>query len=80
MDRKHISSCLWVVMGDRGGQEGWITKGHEENLGGDVHFLDDDDIHKVYTYVQTYQIIHIRSVPFLVPFYRCPCSIWKFQV
>ena len=32
MDRKHISSCLWVVMGDMGGQEGWITKGHEELL------------------------------------------------
>lgn len=41
-----------------------VTKGHKETLGsdGNVHYLDFVAISWVYTYANTYQIVHFKHV------------------
>ena len=49
---------------NRGQEEG--IKNHEENFGGDGYVDLVGDGFMVYTYVKTYQIVHLKHIPFIV--------------
>lgn len=47
---------------------GEIAKGHKETFRGDeyVHYLDSGDVSWVYTYIKTFQNMHLNYVPFIL--------------
>ena len=48
--------------------QGGIIKSHRKTLGNDgyVHYLDGGDASTVYTYIKTYQIVHLKYMLFVV--------------
>lgn len=60
------------VDGGKGvGREGWVTKGHKETFGVMDIFIIFTVVMvlKVYTYIKTHQIVHVKQVLFTICYY-----------